>query len=64
VLVLLTCCCCSFSERWVRDHVNVIKDPKYGMGNIPLVLQEYNLSHPNDSTRTQLFQSVSMTKQQ
>jgi len=32
------------------------------MDNIPLVLQEYNLSHPHDSTRTQMFQNVSDTK--
>ena len=47
-----------WSLKWITDHINVCKDPKYGLNNIPLVLQEFNLS-PDDDRRKDFFQAVS-----
>jgi len=47
-----------FSLRWINDHIEACKNPKYGLNNIPLVLQEYNLT-PNSQGRTQMFQKIS-----
>eukprot|EP00878_Enallax_costatus_P004289 GHUV01004520.1.p1 GENE.GHUV01004520.1~~GHUV01004520.1.p1 ORF type:complete len:315 (+),score=63.00 GHUV01004520.1:418-1362(+) len=47
-----------WSLKWITDHITVCKDPRYGLNNIPLVLQEFNLS-PDDERRKDFFQAIS-----